>query len=84
MNRVGAFTVEIELADEFGNLKNITTLSSKYANQVLKEEREKLVLIQIKRNQSDVISTLSDVTDDVTYVPLLNNGDIVNAKFKGN
>ena len=76
------FLVEIELSDEFGNLKNITSLPSKYANQVLTLDRENLVLIQVKRNVSDVTSTLSE-TDEISYVPLLNNADIVNSKFKG-
>ena len=75
--------MEVELADEFGNLKNIGISGSRYANQVLNVKRESLVLIQVNRNASDVMSTTTDVHDDVTFIPLLNNKDIVTAKFKG-
>ena len=75
--------MEVELADEFGNLKNIGISGSKYANQVLNVERESLVLIQANRNATDVISTTTDAPDDVTFIPLLNNKEIVTPKFKG-
>ena len=77
--------VEVELADENGNLKNISTLPSLYANQILSAERELLVLIHIKRNnhEAGLESEAASDGNDVTYIPLLNNSDIINSRFKG-
>ncbi|CAK8694671.1 uncharacterized protein CXorf65-like [Clavelina lepadiformis] len=79
--------MEVELSDEFGNLKNITQGDIKYANQILNVDRESLVLIQVKRNNgnSDILSnslasSFSNL-DEISYVPLLKNDDIVTAKF---
>ena len=81
--------MEVELSDEFGILKNITQGDIKYANQILNVDRESLVLIQVKRNNgnSDILSnslasSFSNL-DEISYVPLLKNDDIVTAKFTG-
>ena len=43
-------TVEVELSDELGNVKNIWGSEQVYATSLLNVERENLVLLQVKRN----------------------------------
>lgn len=84
--------MEVDLSDEYGNLKNITQSSVKYANEVLRVDRENLVLIEVKRTRRYNLTPDSNETtatdaespmEDVTYTPLLNNGNIVTSKFTG-
>lgn len=77
------------MSDEQGNLKNIAQRKVIYADQVLSVNREKLVLIQVKRNKTTSAEMSANATvpdgqeDEVEYIPLLHNADIINSKFTG-
>lgn len=87
--------MEIDLSDYTGHLKHLSQTNSQYANEILTTEREFLVPIEVRRSiplqvdETDahskrllgVPSPLNDT--DVTYIPLLNDQDIVTAKFQG-
>ncbi|XP_039248520.2 uncharacterized protein LOC120326323 isoform X2 [Styela clava] len=84
--------IEIDLSDDIGNLKNLSKSTCQYANEILNVERENLVLIEVRRNgkkNDDVIDGLKRLAvppplfdPDVTYIPLLNDDQIVNSKFQ--
>lgn len=82
------FLVEVELSDEQGNLKHICHAGEAYANLLLNVERESLILLQIKRIQSnkkcsDKKDAFSKNSDNIIYTPLLKNEKIITSKFTG-
>lgn len=78
--------MELELSDFSGNLKFISKTPDNFANSILNVDREDLVLLQVQRkNKYDPSKLLPPQAvgdeDDVTYVPLLKNEEIINQKF---
>lgn len=85
--------MEIDLSDNTGHLKHLAQSTCLYANEILTTERELLVPIEIRRNtqqleetdsQSKRLLGVSSLPNeaDVTYIPLLNDQDIITAKFQ--
>lgn len=89
------FEVEIDLSDNTGHLKHLSQSTCQYANEILTTERESLVPIEIRRNTPAQLDEMDGQTKrllgiptpqndaDITYIPLLNDQDIVTAKFQG-
>jgi len=76
--------IDVELSDEFGNLKNILKINEdQYASDVLNVERESLVLLQVKQvlYTNNRLGRMNSKPDQVTYIPLLKDDKIVTPKF---
>ncbi|KAJ1175233.1 hypothetical protein NDU88_000524 [Pleurodeles waltl] len=65
--------VEIELADENGQIKNLLENRHCYASEIL-SERETCILLAVSRPAG---------TTEAVFTPLLNDEDIINSKFLG-
>ncbi|XP_069080540.1 uncharacterized protein CXorf65 homolog isoform X1 [Pleurodeles waltl] len=63
--------VEIELADENGQIKNLLENRHCYASEIL-SERETCILLAVSRPAG---------TTEAVFTPLLNDEDIINSKF---
>ncbi|XP_069473387.1 uncharacterized protein CXorf65-like [Ambystoma mexicanum] len=63
--------VEVELADETGQVKNLLANQHRYAAEIL-SERETCILLAVSRHAG---------TSEAVFTPLLNDEEIVNSKF---